>query len=69
MVDGLNGELSFAGAGGDVDGYGIAGSVAAPLGHRFGFQLDGAPAGVCVQAYDDITVYATGALLFWQDPS
>ena len=68
-VDGVNGKLSFAGAGGDVDGYGMAGSVTAPLGNRFGFQLDGAAAEVNEQAYDDIPVYATGAHLFWRDPS
>lgn len=67
-VDGVNGKLSFGGSGGDLEGFGVSASVSMPLGHRFGFQLDGAFAEVDTRLYEDISVYAVGAHLFWRDP-
>ncbi len=68
-VDGVNGKLSFGGVGGDVDGFGASASGTVPLGHRFGFQLDGAAATINSDLHDDVPVYAAGAHLFWRDPS
>ena len=67
-VDGVNGKLSFGGAGGDLEGYGGSASLSIPLGHHFGFQLDAAAGKIDTRLYDDISVYAVGAHLFWRDP-
>lgn len=68
-VDGVNGKLSFGGGGGDVDGYGVSASGSVPFGHQFGFQLDGAAVKVSSNFHNDVPIYATGAHLFWRDPS
>ncbi|MES9906482.1 MAG: hypothetical protein ABW168_27850 [Sedimenticola sp.] len=63
-VDGFNGKLEVDGGtvGGDGAGF-IAGSVTAPLGERFGLQLDGA-----VGEVDNNDANGLAAHLFYRDP-
>jgi hypothetical protein len=68
-VSALNGKVSteggVLGSGGDSSGVGmLSGSLAAPLGHSFGFQVDGT-AGT---AFNDFFGGGT-AHLFWRDPA
>ena len=68
-VSALNGKLSseggVAGTGGASSGIGVVqGSITAPLGHAFGFQLDGL-AGTAFNS----TFGGGTAHLFWRDPS
>ncbi|MEX0345942.1 MAG: hypothetical protein AB3N20_13535 [Rhizobiaceae bacterium] len=44
------------------------GSVAFPIGHQFGLQLDGGFANLDTAAFGRIPVYGAGAHLFWRDP-
>src|SRR5690606_22658892 len=63
-VSGLNAKVE--GAFGDIDGEGFGyggGSVAAPLGHQFGVQLD-----VLGGSYDGEFVGSGGGHAFWRDP-
>jgi len=67
-VSAVNGKLSaeggVAGGAGDTSGLAtIAGSFAAPLGHPFGFQIDGL-SGVT----SNTPFFAGTAHLFWRDP-
>lgn len=69
-VDGLNAKVS--GFGGANDGralYGGGGSVAVPLGFRYGLQIDGVAASADAGASDGVTVAGVPAHLFWRDPS
>ena len=70
-VDGVNGKLSIEGGQtfGGGEAYGISGSVAMPLGHQLGLQVDGAAGTFEGSAIDDAQVFAGAAHLFWRDPS
>lgn len=68
-VDGVNAKVSILGAVDGVNGFGAAGAVTFPIGHHFGFQVDGVAAHVETDLIGDIDVYATAAHLFWRDPS
>ncbi len=83
-VDGLNAKVSlgyasydfndivlpFAGItpNNDQDGFFIEGSVSAPIGDRFGFQIDGIY-GSADENDVDLDFSGVGAHLFWRDPS
>ena len=63
-VSGLNAKVE--GAFGDIDGEGFGyggGSVAAPLGHQFGVQLD-----LLGGSYDGEFIGSAGGHAFWRDP-
>jgi len=69
-VDGVNAKV--AGFGGAANGrafYGGAGSVAMPLGFRYGLQIDSWVAGFDSRYLGDVTVAGTAAHMFWRDPS
>ena len=70
-VDSVNAKLSFEGGptfgGGEI--YGISGSAAVPLGHQFGFQVDGVLGTVDANTINGVQVFAGAAHLFWRDPS
>ena len=68
-VSGLNGKIAVYGGyqEDEIDDggiFGVLGSVSVPLGHRFGFQLDGQ-----VAAVEDDVFGRLGGHLFWRDPS
>ncbi len=69
-VDGLNGTVSgFGGAANGNGLYGGAGSVAIPLGFRYGLQIDGVVADANTDTQGNVTAAGTAAHLFWRDPS
>lgn len=64
-VSGLNGKLSFEGGALDESGFGaVNGSISAPIGQRFGVQLDGS-----VGLLEDEFAGGVAGHLFWRDPS
>ena len=69
-VDGLNAKVSGFGGEADERGlYGAAGSVSAPLGFRYGVQIDGFIADYDSRFQGDVTAGGTALHLFWRDPS
>lgn len=69
-VEGFNGKLSgFGGSSGGQAFYGGDGSLALPLGHVFGLQLDGVVADLDSDAAGSMTVFGAAGHLFWRDPS
>ena len=68
-VDGVNAKFSVGHSLGGAEIYWGGGSVAVPLGERFGVQLDGAAAEVDAGVFGDLSIYGTAVHLFWRDPS
>lgn len=63
-VDGLNGAFALFGGNSDTGGlFGAMGSIALPLGARYGAQTDGA-----VASLDGDLYLSIGQHLFWRDP-
>ena len=69
-VDGLNGKITYTNS---IDGSDISmfsGSIAVPLGHSFGLQIDGAfMPDISVEGLGDSSLYGVGAHAFWRDPN
>lgn len=64
-VSGLNGKLSFEGGALDESGFGaVNGSISAPIGQRYGVQLDGS-----VGMLEDEFAGGVAGHLFWRDPA
>ena len=68
-VDGVNAKFSVGHSLGGAEIYWGGGSVAVPLSHRFGFQLDGVAAEADAGMFGDLSIYGAAVHLFWRDPS
>ena len=68
-VDGLNVKLTIGHSFDQADIMWGSGSLAIPLGHRFGLQIDAAAAEADVGILRQSSIYGVGLHLFWRDPT